>query len=108
MGNSCCTPTFELESERGNLRFGADSADINGISLQGRSAAISVMPEADGTNRPRVHRNREADKQVNRRASFGVEHEFDNGSTLALAYRTEMNRDYLDVQGATLSYSMPF
>ena len=29
--------------------------------------------QADGTNRPRVHRNREADKQVNRRASFGVE-----------------------------------
>lgn len=41
-------------------------------------------------------------------AGFGVEHEFNNGSTLAIAYRTEMNRDYLDVQGATLSYSMPF
>ena len=41
-------------------------------------------------------------------ASFGVEHEFNNGSTLSIAYQTEMNRDYLDVQGATLSYSMPF
>ena len=41
-------------------------------------------------------------------ASFGVEHVFNNGSTLSLAYQTEINRDYLGVQGATLSYSMPF